>query len=166
MNTKNTAIAVIAATTATTAIAATTPAVEVKPVFRLSTSRAFALKLFAAKLPTRAIVGNTEFRNTVLSTMQEELNMTRASAAATYNIVKKYAVANKMCEDFGRTPAEPKAAKAPKAPKAPKAEPVVTTVNVARAKDGVFVAENVTQAEAEAIIAKATKQKKAKLVIA
>jgi hypothetical protein len=160
MNTKTTAIAVIAATTA---IAATTTVVEVKPVFRLSTSRAFALTLFTDTLSTRAIVGNTEFRNTVLSTMQEKMSMTRASAAATYNIVKKYAVANKMCEDFGRTPAEPKAAKAPKAPKA---EPVVTTVNVARAKDGVFVAENVTQAEAEAIIAKATKQKKAKLVIA
>jgi biotin carboxyl carrier protein len=151
-------------TNATVAPVATVETVS-KPVFRLSTSRAFALKLFAAKLPTRATVGNTEFRNTVLSTMQEELNMTRASAAATYNIVKKYAVANKMCENFGRTPAETKAAKAPKAPKAAKA-PVVTTVNVARVKDGAFVAENVTVAEAEAIIAKATKQKKAKLVIA
>jgi biotin carboxyl carrier protein len=149
----------------TTVAPVATVATVVKPVFRLSTSRAFALKLFTSMLAKRAELGNTEFRNTVLSTMQEELNMTRASAAATYNIVKKYAVANKMCEDFGRTPAEPKAAKAPKAPKAAKA-PVVTTVNVARVKDGAFVAENVTVAEAEAIIAKATKQKKAKLVIA
>jgi hypothetical protein len=162
---KTTVIAVIGATAAIAATATAT-VVEVKPVFRLNSSRSFALQLFTSKLPTRATLGNTEFRNTVLSTMQEEMNMTRASAAATYNIVKKYAVANELCEDFGRTPAEPKAAKAPKAPKAPKAEPVVVTVNVARAKDGVFVAENVTQAEAEAIIAKATKQKKAKLVIA
>lgn len=143
----------------------TNTAVEAKPVFRLNTSRAFALDLFTAKLPKRAELGNTEFRNTVLTTMQEEMNMTRASAAATYNIVKKYAVAEGLCEDFGRTPAEPKPAKEPKAKK-PKQAAKVETVNVARAKDGKFVAEGVTVAEAEELIAKATKQKKAKLVIA
>lgn len=150
-------------TNTTTVTQNTTTAVEAKPVFRLNTSRAFALALFTANLAKRAELGNTEFRNTVLSTMQEEMNMTRASAAATYNIVKKYAVAEGICEDFGRTPAEPKPAKEPKAKK-PKQAP--KTVNVARAKDGKFVAENVTVAEAEELIAKATKQKKAKLVIA
>lgn len=127
-----------------------------KPVFREGTSRAFALDLFTRLLPQRTEIGNTAFRDKVLSTMQEEQNMSRASAAATYNIVKKYAVEQELCEDFGRTPAQPKPKKAKKA----------KTVNVVRKKDGNVVAKNVTEAEAKDMIEKARKGKKAALAIA
>ena len=128
-----------------------------KPTFREGSSRALALELFTSMLPKRAEQGNTEFRKSVIAALQEQQNMSLASAAATYNVIKKYAVANDMCEDFGRTPAEPKPAK-----KAKKA----TTVNVVRKKDGEVVAEGVTQAEAEELIEKARKAKKAALQIA
>jgi hypothetical protein len=150
---------------ATNTNTATEATVE-QPVFRPGTSRATALDIFTQMLPQRAELGNTEFRKGVIAKMMEEQGMTLASAAATYNIIKKYAVNNQIVDDFGRTPAEPKPAKAAK--KAPKqeAKPEVKTVNVARAKDGKVVAEGVTEAEAQELIAKAVKQKKAKLVIA
>lgn len=131
-----------------------------KPTFREGSSRALALELFTSMLPKRSELGNTEFRKSVIAGLQEQQNMSLASAAATYNVIKKYAVANDLCEDFGRTPAEPKPAK--KAKKAKKA----TTVNVVRKKDGEVVAEGVTQAEAEELIEKARKAKKAALQIA
>jgi len=138
-------------------------AIEKKPVFRLATSRALALELFVSLLDTREELGNTEFRKSVIGELMEQQKfMTLASAAATYNIVKKYAVETELVEEFGRTPAAPKAPKAPKAEKV--SEPKL--VNVVRNKDGVAVAEGVTVAEAEDIIAKAFKGKKAKLVIA
>lgn len=130
---------------------------EAKPVFREGTSRAVALELFTNLLPQRETLGNTEFRKAVIADMMEQQNMTLASAAATYNIIKKYAVANGIVEDFGRTPAAPKPAKAKKAP---------ATVNVVRKKDGKVVAEGVTKAEAEELIEKARKAKKATLEIA
>jgi hypothetical protein len=148
--------------TTTNTITTTNTAVEVaieKPVFRLATSRALALELFVSLLDSREDLGNTEFRKSVIAELIEQQNMTLASAAATYNIVKKYAVETKLVEEFGRTPAAPKAPKAEKV-----AEPKL--VNVVRNKDGVAVAEGVTVAEAEDIIAKAFKGKKAKLVIA
>jgi len=142
-------------------------ATETKPVFRAGTSRAVALELFTAKLPERSTLGNTEFRKAVIADMMEQQKMTLASAAATYNIVKKYAVAEELCEDFGRTPAEPKPAKAKKAKaEEPKEEAAPATVNVVRKKDGVAVAEGVTVAEAEELIEKARKGKKAALQIA
>lgn len=151
---------------ATNTNTATEATVE-QPVFRLGTSRATALDIFTEMLPQRETLGNTEFRKGVIAKMMEDQNMTLASAAATYNIIKKYAVSNKIVDDFGRTPAEPKPAKNA-AKKAPKQEPKqeVETVNVARAKDGEVVAKDVTEAEAQELIAKAVKQKKAKLVIA
>ncbi len=148
------------ATTNNTATEATTT--EAKPVFRAGTSRAVALDLFTAKLPQRAELGNTEFRKAVIADMMEQQNMTLASAAATYNIIKKFAVANEMVEDFGRTPAEPKPAK--KAPKQ-EAKQEEAKVNVARKKDGEVVAEGVTEAEANELIEKARKGKKAALQI-
>jgi len=154
--------------TNTTTTENTNTAVEVaieKPVFRLATSRAIALELFVSLLDTREELGNTEFRKSVIAELMEQQSMTLASAAATYNIVKKYAIQTELVEDFGRTPAAPKAEKAPKAPKAEKvAEPKL--VDVVRNKDGVAVAEGVTVADAEELIAKAFKGKKAKLVIA
>lgn len=134
-------------------------ATENKPVFREGTSRAVALELFTSMLPKRAELGNTEFRKAVIAEMMETQKMTLASAAATYNIVKKYAVAQELCEDFGRTPAAPKPAKAKKAAKQ-------KTVNVVRKKDGQVEAEGVTVAEAEELIEKARKGKKAALQIA
>jgi len=149
-------------TTANTNTNTTSEATIEKPVFRLNTSRALALALFTSMLPQREALGNTEFRKGVIAELMEQQKMTLASAAATYNIVKKYAVETGVVEEFGRTPAAPNA---PKAPKAKKAK-APALVNVVRNKDGVAVAEGVTQAEAEEIIAKAVKGKKAKLVIA
>ena len=149
-------------TTTATNTNTTVEATVEKPVFRLNTSRAQALELFLSFLPQREELGNTAFRKAVVEGLMEAQNTTLASSAATYNIVKKYAISEGLCEDFGRTPAAPKAPKASK----PKQAAKVETVNVARAKDGELVAEGVTVAEAEELIAKATKQKKAKLVIA
>ncbi|MAI07982.1 MAG: hypothetical protein CMF61_03395 [Magnetococcales bacterium] len=151
------------ATTNNTATEAT--ATEAKPVFRAGTSRAVALDLFTAKLPQRAELGNTEFRKAVIADMMEQQNMTLASAAATYNIIKKYAVANEIVDDFGRTPAEPKPAKTAKKASKQEAKQEEAKVNVARKKDGEVVAEGVTEAEANALIEKARKGKKAALQI-
>lgn len=133
--------------------------------FRNDSRRAFAFNLFTSLLPQRAELGNTEFRKQVLVGMEKEFNMTRASASATYNVVKKLAVEQELCEDFGRTPAAPKPAKEPKARKTG-SKAAAKTVNVVRAKDQKVVAEGISIAEAQELVAKAAKQKKAKLEIA
>lgn len=156
---------------------ATTNAAEVK--FREDTRRQRAYDLFVSTLSTRTEVGNTAFRRSITDRLQEEFNMTIASAAATYNIVKKLAVEQGLCENFGRTPAAPKPAKEPKAKKERKtgkapvdaaaqaAADAATegTVRVVRAKDNAVVAEGITIAEAQAMVEQAVKQKKAKLEV-
>ena len=119
--------------------------------FRNETKRAFAFDLFVSLLPQRTAIGNTAFRKQVLVGLEDKFNMTRASAAATYNAVKKAAVAQGLCEEFGRAASTPK---------------VTLRVNVVRAKDKQVVAEDVTVAEAQELVAKAIRQKKAKLELA
>lgn len=127
---------------------------NVNNTFRNETRRAYAFALFASLLPQRATIGNTALRQQVINGVAKQFNMTVASAAATYNMVKKEAVAQGLCEDFGRDGS--------------KSTPTVSlkTVKLVRAKDKAVVAEGITVAEAEELIAKAVKQKKAKLEIA
>lgn len=171
---KNSKALVLGSVAATTvAVAADAAAVT----FRNDTRRLRAYTLFTTGLPNRAALGNTAFRASIINALREEFKMTLASAAATYNVVKKLAVEQKLTEDFGRTPAapkEPKAAKAPKEPKAakPSAKAVAAaeaategTVKVVRAKDGQEVAAGITLAEAQKMVDAAVKQKKAKLEI-
>jgi len=136
-----------------------TTALQTAVSFRNDTRRQRAYELFVSTLPTRATVSDTAFRKNILNTLQTEFNMSVASAAATYNIVKHAATTAGLCEQFGRDP-ETRKLQA----RAPKIE--LGMVNVVRAKDGAIVAQGVARKQAEEMLAKAIAQKKAKLEIA
>ncbi len=144
---------------------------------------------FAELLPQRAELGNTKFRKTVMAYAMEEFSITLASASTHYNhSFKECKKANPASvEGLGRAddkkggrkpkaeqptvvPMDPYFAPAPSEDIAPTVVEEVAVVEtptklytVKRAKDGVVIFTNMTEDDANELIAKAAKGKKAKL---
>jgi hypothetical protein len=135
---------------------------------------------FIELLPQRAQLGNTAFRKAVMDSIMEDFGCSLASAATHYNHAFKIARAThaEQLEGLGR-PEDKKGGRKKKEPEqtAP-VEGVVTTeqepvaaaapvlYTVVKAKDKTVVAAGLTQEQADALIARAAAQKKAKLEIA
>ncbi len=118
---------------------------------------------FVKMLEVRNEIGNVEFRRAVINFAVAMFDISVASAATHYNHAFKVARANGLdCGDLGR--AEDKKGGRPKKSNIV-AVALASLVNVVRAKDGVIVAGAVSRELAEAMVAKAVKQKKAKLII-
>jgi hypothetical protein len=135
---------------------------------------------FAELLPQRAELGNTEFRRAVMTYLVEEFGCSEASAATHYNHSFKAvkALTPELVEGLGR-PEDKKGGRKKKGQLALDLEPVSVTTEqeavaaaeptlytVVKAKDKTTVATGLTQEQADALIARATAQKKAKLEIA
>lgn len=120
--------------------------------FRNNTRRNYAYTVFVDAQAMRTTAGDTAFRQHCIDMIRAEFKVSVAAAAAVYNSVKKAAVAQGVCEEFGRTPTE--------------AKHEVRLVDVVRARDKGVVATGITLVEAKAIVDKAIRQKKAKLEIA
>jgi hypothetical protein len=143
---------------------------------------------FVELLPQRAELGNTEFRRAVMAYIQSEFGTSEASAATHYNHSFKLVRATnpELVEGLGR-PEDKKGGRKKKGQmalplqEAEEAAPADTAVNteqeavavaepllytVVKAKDKTVVATGLTQEQADALIARATAQKKAKLEIA
>jgi hypothetical protein len=146
--------------------------------------RPFAIRAFMQTLPHRAELGNTEFRRSVMSTMQEAFGLTVLQSATHYNHAFKEArrIAPDQVDGLGRaenkkggrkrkqqqeeltpTQVEQAAEEAPQGPLYTVVQESVVTV--VRAKDGEVVKANITPAEAALLIERAAAQKKARLVV-
>lgn len=138
--------------------------------------RPFCNAKFRELLPQRAQLGNTEFRRAVMNSLIENFGCSLASAATHYNhsfkVVKTENAA--LVEGLGRADDKKGGRKKKQAVAAPTQAvpmllltytPAVVLHSVVKAKDGTVVAENLTLADAEALVAKAAAAKKAKLQI-
>jgi hypothetical protein len=125
--------------------------------FRINSRRNWVFEKFVQDLSFRDQVGNTAFRQHIIQATRNQFGVGVAAAATLYNAAKGLAVAQGVCEEFGRT-------KAAGSKRSKKAE--VRLVDVVRSKDRNVVASSVTMEEATAIVEKAIRQKKAKLEIA
>lgn len=147
---------------------------------------------FRELLPQRAELGNTAFRKAVMDSIMEDFGCSLASAATHYNHSFKLVKSEDptLVEGLGR-PEDKKGGRKKKEPPVAEgapaaaaaeaegategaetteqeslaaAEPLLYTV--VKAKDKTVVASGLTQEQADALIARATAQKKAKLEIA
>lgn len=116
--------------------------------------REFAVASFAQHLPRLGEVGNTAFRKAVMGDIIQQFNTSVASAATHYNHALKLqrASAPATVAGLGR-PEDKKGGRKP-----------IHTVTVVKAKTGEVVAENISRAKGEALIAAAAASKKAKLM--
>ena len=121
----------------------------------------------------RGLMSNKDFRKAVMDHLIEQFGITLASAATHYNEAFKFVkdLNSELVDGLGRAE-DKKGGRKPKAvmeefvgPPAPEAAPVIRYFTVTRAKDGSEVAKDLTEEQANAMIAKAVAQKKAKLAL-
>lgn len=118
---------------------------------------------FMQMLVTRNEGSNKQFRNDILTYLQEEFECTRGAAATHYNHSFKEVKQNnpQLVLNLGRAPGTNNGG-----PKRKVAAIVVAKVDVYRKKDGKLVYCQITAEAAHAAIAKAVTGKKATLIIA